>query len=146
MAMWPKAIHEGGGTAKLFIDAAASTEQRRALEQILKGNLGGSPWPLFARTIDHWLETSFVDFEWKSNGANSAYKAGDSVRAALEPIRNPVTGEDVPAKIILPNALTCHELNVTSTRTFSVFSDGMKFAAPGRNAWFGSAEHGATVR
>lgn len=146
MAKWPKAIHEGGGTGKLFIDEKASRDQRHALEQILKGNLGGTPWPIFAKTIDTWFETSFVKFEWKFDGPKSYYKAGTEVLTALEPMRNPVTGVDMSAKIVLPYALTCHELNVTSTRSFSVFTDGMKFTAPGKNAWFGSAGHGRILR
>lgn len=146
MAKWPKAIHEGGGTGKLFIDETASKDQRLALEQILKGELGGTPWPIFAKTIDMWLETSFVKFEWKFDGSRSYFKAGDEILAVLEPMRNPVTGADFSAKIVLPDALTCHELNVTSTRSFSVITAEMKFATPGKNAWYGSAEHGPVLR
>ncbi|QQG48863.1 MAG: DUF1326 domain-containing protein [archaeon] len=145
MAMWPKAIHEGRGTGKLFIDEAASKAQRDALEQILMGKAGGIPWPLFAKTIDKWLESSFVKFDWKFDGSRTRYKAGDAVLVALEPIRNPVTGAEMDAKISLPQALTCHELNMTSTRSFSVFTSGMKIASPGKNGWYGSAEHGAVL-
>ncbi len=142
MAKWPGAIHEGGGTAKIWIDENASKDQRRALEQILKGKLKGKPWPIFARTIDNWLDTSFVPFEWKFDGVKSHYKAGTEVQAALEPMSNPVTGQETSAKIVLPDALVCNELYVTSTKSFSVFTDGLKFAAPGKNAWYGSVKHG----
>lgn len=142
MAAWPRAIHEGSGTAKLFIDEGASRTRREALEKIVKGQAGGRPWPIFARTFDRWLDTSFVSFEWTFDEANSHYKAGDQIVAALEPMRNPVTGVDYAAKIKLPEGLTCNELNVTSTKTFSVFSPGLKYAHPGKNAWYGVAEHG----
>jgi len=142
MAKWPGAIHEGGGTAKIFIDERAAGGQRRALEQILKGKFGGRPWPIFAKTIDTWLDTAFVGFEWKFDGAKSRYKAGNDVLAALEPYRNPVTGEDTSSKILLPDALVCREVNITSTKSFSVSAEGLMFAAPGQNAWFGSAKHG----
>ncbi len=141
MAAWPKAIHYGGGTAKIWIDEKAQSAQRAALEKILKGEYGGKPWPIFAKTYNTWLETTFVPFEWRDNGPRSRFKAGDEVKVELEPFRNPVTGEVSSAKIILPDALVCHELNVTSTTVFSVFTDGLKYATPGRNAWYGRAEH-----
>ena len=142
MAAWPRAIHEGSGTAKIYIDERATVEQRNALDAIVRGQAGGSPWPIFAKTFDNWLETSSVKFEWTFDGPNSRYRAGDEVLAVLEPMRNPVTGIDYTAKVVLPEGLTCHELNVTSTKTFSVFASGMKYAHPGKNAWYGTAEHG----
>ena len=142
MASWPRAIHEGMGTAKIFIDKRASGEQRHLLEQIVKGKFKGKPWPIFAPTFDTWLDSAFVPFEWNFDGANSSYKAGDQVIAVLEMMRNPVTGKEVSSKIILPDGITANELNVTSTRTFSVFSEGLKFAAPGKNAWYSVVTHG----
>lgn len=143
MASWPGAIHEGKGTAKLFIDRKASKEQRHLLEQIVRGNFKGKPWPIFAPTFDRWLDTAYPPFEWKFDGANSSYRAGDQVITTLEKMRNPVTGEDVSSKIVLPDGITANELNVTSTRTFSVFSDGLKFAYPGKNAWYSVVTHGS---
>ncbi len=143
LARWPRAIHFGQGKAKLFIDAAASERQRRILEGILKGQLGGNPWSIFAKTIDEWLDTSFVPFEWKFDGERSYYKAGKDVLATLEPMTNPVTGKETSAKVVLPDGLVCKELNKTSTRTFAVFAEGLKFAAPGKDGWYGTAEHGS---
>jgi hypothetical protein len=142
MAKWPRAIHEGGGTAKLFVDEKASKEQRIALDQIVRGKFKGRPWTIFVPTFDLWLDTSFVPFEWSFRGARSYFKGGEQVLARLEPMRNPVTGEEVSAKIVLPDAIVCSELNVTSTKAFSVFTDGLKYAAPGKNAWYGSVQHG----
>ena len=142
MASWPGAIHHGKGTAKIYIDSRASKEQRSSLEQIVKGSFKGRPWPVFAPTFDRWLATAFVPFEWSFDGANSSYNAGDQVRTVLETMRNPVTGEEVSSKIILPDGITAKELNVTSTRTFSVFSEGLKYAAPGKNAWYSVVTHG----
>lgn len=142
MGSWPKALHFGGGTAKLLIDERASQEQRVLIEKFLKGKLGGKPWPIFAPTIDTWLETSYVPFEWKSDGPNSVVVAGNEVKVALEPMRNPVTGKEVRAKIDLPDGLLTKEENVTSTRTFSLFSDGLKYAWPGRSAFYATVQHG----
>jgi hypothetical protein len=143
MASWPGAIHEGKGTAKLFIDSAGSKKQRHLLEQIVKGKFKGEPWPIFAPTFDTWLDTVFLPFEWKFDGAKSSYRAGDQVIAVLEKMRNPVTGAEVTSKIVLPDGITAKELNMTSTRAFSVFSEGLKYAHPGKNAWYSVVSHGS---
>lgn len=139
---WPKALHFGGGTGKIMVDEKATTDHRTVLEGIAGGKLGGRPWPVLARTIDHWLPASFVPFEWKFDGANSSVVAGTELRAVLEPMRNPVSGVEVSAKVVLPNGILTREENVTSTKTFSVFTEGLKYAWPGRNAWFATVEHG----
>jgi hypothetical protein len=139
---WPGAIHEGRGTARLWIDETASEPQRRALQDILRGTLGGMPWAILGATIDHWLETAFVPFEWTFDGARSGYNAGNQVRAVLDSMRNPVSGLETSATILLPNGLVTRELHATATRAFSVFSPGLKFAAPGKYGFYCTAEHG----
>ena len=141
-ASWPGALHFGGGTAKLLIDERASSEQRDLIERILRGELGGKPWPIFSPTIDRWLATSFVPIQWKSDGAHSEVVAGDQLRVALQPMTNPVTGKEVSAKIMLPDGLITKEENVTATKTFSVFADGLKYAWPGRTAFYATVQHG----
>src|SRR5437899_10902979 len=69
MARWPRAIHEGDGTGKVWIDARATQEQRQVLDRIVRGQLGGRPWPIFAPTLDTWLETSYGPLEWHHGGA-----------------------------------------------------------------------------
>jgi len=141
MASWPGPIHFGRGTAKLLIDAKASEKKRELLEKIVKGELGGKPWPLFARTFDKWLKTSHVPFEWKSDGAHSEVVAGDILRVALQPIRNPVTGKEARVRILLPDGLITKEENVTATKTFSLFADELKYAWPGRTAFYATVQH-----
>ncbi len=138
---WPGAIHEGRGTVKILIDETASKEQRNALEQILKGKLKGMPWGLFAATVDRWLDVGFVPFEWNFNGTKSHYKAGTIAQAALEPMRNPVTGVETSAKIVLPGGIVCKELDAAATKTFSMFTEGLKFAAPGKYGFYTTVEH-----
>jgi hypothetical protein len=140
---WPGALHFGGGTARLLVDEKASDDNRSLVEKMAKGKLGGRPWPIIAATIDKWLETFFVPFEWKIEGANSRVVAGEQLRVYLEPMRNPVTGKEVSARITLPDGILTNEENVTSTKTFSVFTDGLKYAWPGRNAWYGTVHHGS---
>ena len=141
-AKWPRAVHEGSGTARIWIDETASEQQRRALEDILKGRHDGMPWSILAATIDNWLETAYVPFEWKYDGPRSSYRAGTDVRATLDPMRNPVSGLEASATVILPDGIVGKELHVTATKTFAVFSRGLKVAAPGKYGFYTVAEHG----
>src|SRR5919112_6863284 len=43
---WPKAIHDGGGTAVFVVPDEVSDEQLGALAQIFTGALGGMPWEI----------------------------------------------------------------------------------------------------
>ena len=140
--VWPGAIHEGRGKSKVWIDEKASRDQRASLEKILKGEYGGTPWSVFAPTIDQWLETSYVPFEWTFDGKRSSYRAGNEVKADLDTMRNPVTGAEASAQIVLPDGLVCKQLNVTATKTFSVFATGLKFAAPGKYGFYTTVDHG----
>jgi hypothetical protein len=141
MAKWPRAIHEGQGTGKIWIDNSTSPEQRQAIENILKGRLGGPPWIIFAATIDRWLDIGVTPLQWELNGARSRLNFGDVLRINMEPMRNAVSGKETPAKIVLPEGLVCKELNMTSSQTFSVFTPGMKYAWAGKMVWYGTVDH-----
>lgn len=93
-AKWPKAIHEGHGTVCLFVDEKASPEQRAALLDIGSGQAGGLPFEVLATTMETLLEPRFVPFDFYFNGLQSSARlGGDKLRIAVEPIKNPVTGE-----------------------------------------------------
>lgn len=139
---WPRAIHEGNGTARVWVDEAASPPQRQALEEILHGKHGGLPWMILCATIDTWLETAYVPFEWTFDGTRSAFKAGTEVQVALDSMRNPVSGADVNASVMLPSGIVAKELHVTATRVFSVFTKGLKYAAPGKYGFYTTVQHG----
>ena len=141
-ALWPGPIHEGKGTLKILIEERATKEQRKALDSILRGSEGGMPWGLFAATIDNWLDTGFVPVEWKFDGPRSFYRAGEEAQASLEPMSNPVTGKETSARVLLPGGLVCKELDVTSTKSFAVFTKGLKFAAPGKYGFYTTVGHG----
>jgi hypothetical protein len=139
---WPGAIHEGGGTTKIWIDEKASSDQRKALDGILRGKLEGKPWGIFSHTIDQWLETAFVPVDVTMDGSKSSYRAGTEAHAILTPMINPITGDEAAAKIVLPDGLVVDELNATATRSFAVFAKGLKFAAPGKYGFYAKVSHG----
>lgn len=54
---WPKAIHEGNGTAQLFISKQATQAQSESIVKIFAGHEKGSgPFALFTNTIKFMLD------------------------------------------------------------------------------------------
>ena len=140
-AKWPGEIHEGGGTAGIYIDERATRDQRDAMVKIITGKAGGLPWSIFAQTIDNYLEPKFVPFEWEFNGVQSHFKAGPFVHAVLETMRNTVTGAESAAKVVLPNGFVFQEAELTTTTSFAVMDKGMRYAYPGKYAGFTTVTH-----
>ena len=105
------------------------------------GKLEGMPWSIIGSTVDNWAETTYVPFDWKFDGANSSFNAGNQVRIALDTMRNPVSGVETAATISLPTGLISKEIHATATKAFSVFGKGLKIAAPGQYGFYCTAEH-----
>src|SRR6266852_4007724 len=114
---------EGGGTIALYLDAKSNTQQRQAVESMVTGKAPGLPWTIVSATMDHWLQTKTVPFEWNFNGAHSSFKAGSFAHLDTEPIRNPVSGAEGTATILLPDGFLFQEALIASSRSFSVFDN-----------------------
>ena len=100
---WPKAIHEGNGTAQLFISKNTSNEQRNAIISIFSGQAKGEgPFALFAGTFKFLLEPQFVDIQTKIESKNSSFSVPGIIEVQSESFVNPVTGEEQDTKIQLP--------------------------------------------
>ena len=117
-ADWPGAIHEGGGQAISFIDERADGSQRRALAELARGRAGG-PWEVFATTYQ--LEgPDPVPYEVDVANGHSHYRVGDAAELRVEPIRNPVTGNEVHPRLLLPEGLLVRELGLFASQKFKV--------------------------
>src|SRR6266705_2280565 len=74
-AAWPKAIHQGGGTLRLYVSEDASAEQRDALLRIFSGQAKGSgPFELFAGTMATIEEPVGAPIEVRIDGRRSAFR------------------------------------------------------------------------
>jgi hypothetical protein len=130
-ADWPKAIHEGGGKAVALYDERADERQREALEALLRGGEGG-PWGIFINTYE-LLDIIPAPVEFESNGEHSRYKIGDYAELQVEPIKNPVTGAEVRAAVLLPSGLVFNEGWCAASGVFKV--DGpVAYDHSGKNA------------
>jgi hypothetical protein len=96
---WPKAIHQGNGTALILCDEKATAEQREALIQIASGKAGGMPFEIIVTTFAKLLEPRFLPFQFNLNGRNSSVEIGKEATVGMAPIKNPVTGEPESVRI-----------------------------------------------
>src|SRR5689334_3248563 len=96
---WPKAIHEGNGTAALFVDEKATPQQRDALLQIASGKMGGLPFEIIVTTFSKILDPQYAPFKFHFNGRGSSVEIGNLLTVAVEPIKNPVTGEPESVRV-----------------------------------------------
>ena len=114
---WPGPIHEGDGTIQLVIDEGCSEEQRDALLRINSGEEGGAYFEIFASVLPHVREPiiASVEFEMDAEQRTGRLKVGDVAETRVEPITNPVTGEEHRVRIVIPGGFEYHEAEVGNT-------------------------------
>ena len=102
IVVWPKAIHEGNGKAAFVVDPATTDAQAGALGEILTGKLGGMPWELLGPTFEVvGLEKAAITIE--GTGPKSVFRMEGIGEGRGDTFKNPVTGEDHLAEVLLPN-------------------------------------------
>lgn len=97
---WPKAIHDGNGKAVFVVPPAVSEEQLGCLAQIFTGQLGGMPWAILGPTFEvAGVVRAEVNIE--DDGMSSGFSIPGVGEAKGEALKNPVTGEEHLAAIVL---------------------------------------------
>jgi hypothetical protein len=134
-ARWPKAIHEGNGTAALFFDEKAKPNQREALLKIASGEAGGLPFEIIAQTFSKVLEPQFVPFKFNRKGKNSSVTIGDKVKAAFESIKNPVTGNEEGVRVEHATGFIFKGAECVSTKECRASVGELNFSYPGRSGF-----------
>lgn len=119
---WPGPVHLGDGTRQLIIDEQATTEQRQALINLQTGTHGGIFFEIFAAVCPHVRQPIVAPITFASDreqGRAHVHIPGIGELQA-EPIRNPVTGEEHRARIVLPNGFEYKEAEVANSATLRV--------------------------
>lgn len=121
---WPGPIHEGGGRCQPIVDERADEAQREALLRILSGedtDPFATVFAVFATTFEEVYEPVFapIDFEVDVEGRVGRLKVDGLIDMRGEPIRNPMTGDELRARINLPDGFeyTIAEMGSASART-----------------------------
>jgi hypothetical protein len=108
---WPGAVHEGNGIVQYAIDERATHDQRQAILNIASGKEGGTFFEIFAAVVSKVLDPVFVPIALLSDRETrvAQLKVPGLGEFRVEPIRNPVTGEEHRALIKLPNGFEYKE-------------------------------------
>jgi hypothetical protein len=137
-AAWPHAIHQGGGTLRLYVSEGASTEQREALVCIFSGKAKGSgPFELFAGTMADIQPPVFTAIEFQPDGRRSAFRVPGALEVALTPFTNPVSGEVQDVRLGLPKGFIFRSAQAARSLAMRILGTGpLSFDHAGRNAFY----------
>ena len=138
MFAWPRAIHEGHGEAFVVIDERASEAQRQALLTILAGEEtepGATIFNVFASTLETMHEPVFkpIELELDIERRTGRIRIEGIVETTIEPIRNPVTGAEHRARVVLPEGFEYREAEYASGST--------RASGPVKLDWRGAHAH-----
>jgi hypothetical protein len=113
---WPKAIHQGNGTARLYIDPSATKEQQDAIGEIASGKHGGGVFEIFPRTLAkvYPIRVTPIKFEYKDYDSWFTVEGVGEVHS--EHIQNPVTHEVLEGTVTLPGGIIFKTGIVTSIK------------------------------
>jgi hypothetical protein len=82
----PQHMIEGNWTQVLLIDETASREQRRGVEHILTGKVGG-PWAVLAQFVAKQLDTRYVPIRIDDNGSTKSVMIDGLLDSSIQAIR-----------------------------------------------------------
>ncbi|WP_341712153.1 DUF1326 domain-containing protein [Erythrobacter sp.] len=116
---WPGPIHDGQGECVAFVDERANEAERQALLSIMTG---GDTDPMatffavFATTVETMHEPLFVpiDFEVDVEGRKGRLRIPGHVDMSGTPIKSPVDGSEIRARIHLPDGFEYEYAEVAS--------------------------------
>jgi hypothetical protein len=119
LVAWPGPIHHGNGEVLPIIDEAADEAQREALLTILSGGEtepGATIFNVFAATFAKVHEPQFrpIEFDWDQERRTGRVAVAGLVESVIEPIRNPITGEEHRARVVLPGGFEYREAEYAS--------------------------------
>lgn len=142
MFAWPGAIHEGAGEALIVIDERATPPQREALLTILSGQEtepGATIFNVFASVIDTIHEPLFgqIRFDVDIERRMARVQVDGLIDTVVEPIRNPVTGDEHRARVVLPQGFEYREAEYASGATTATGAVPL--------SWGGNHAHLATL-
>jgi hypothetical protein len=120
LAAWPGPIHLGNGQWQTIVDERANPDQRAAIEAIASGEQtaeGATIFQVFRATISERLPTLYkpIEFEWDMERRVGRVSIPGIGESRGEPIRNPVTGAEHRARVVLPEGFEYTEAEYASS-------------------------------
>jgi len=141
-ASWPRAIHQGDGTMRVYITDRASEPQRQALVDISYGRAGGNgAFVVFASTMRYILDPEFVAIDMRVDGKRSRFSIGGTLAVELSPHLDPVSGKENDAQINLPSGFIWKTAHAIRSSLMKITTPNLNFDHSGRNAFYTVVEH-----
>ncbi len=118
MFHWPGPVHFGKGSVQGVVDERADEAQREALLKILSGEEQEptTVFNIYGSTIDKEYDPLFLPIEFAFDMARRTGRVviPGAFEATTEPIRNPVTGAEHHARVVLPHGFEYTEAELAS--------------------------------
>lgn len=141
-ASWPRAIHQGDGTLRVYITDRASEAQRDAISEIAYGRAGGNgSFAIFTTTMRYKLDPEIVPIEMKVDGKRSSFNIPGVLTVALSPHFDPVSGNENDVQINLPNGFIWKTAHAIKTTLMKIATPNLNFDHSGRNAFYTVVEY-----
>jgi len=141
-ASWPKAIHQGNGTMRVYIDQRASAEQRGAITEITYGRAGGNgEFKMFAATFSYQFEPEFVPIEMKVDGSRSSFRVPGVLEVQFAPHTDPMSGDEHEVVVNLPKGFIFQTAHAVKTAVMKILSPNLNFEHSGRNAFYATVSY-----
>jgi len=128
ICLYPGAIHQGNGSAALFVDQSLSDAQVDAIAQILSGKHGGMPWEALAATVSRLEGPIRTKIEMTVNGNHSSFRIPNTLELQQTPIKDVVSGADKEVHIVYPKGgFFWNDGNVCTTSAMRSTHPSLKF-------------------
>jgi len=111
---WPKAIHEGGGSARIYIDPSASAQQKKTVEELCSAKHGGGVFEIFPKTFSKVFPTKSAKIEWSFKGYDSRFAVDGLGEVKSSHILNTVTNDPFEGQVLLLGGIGFKKAEVTS--------------------------------
>lgn len=139
---WPNPIHEGNGSAVIYVDEQADAAQRDALTQIATGQAGtGGPFEIFASTYSEAPQVVFGPIQLEKNGKEASLQFGTLARASIEPPRSAMDNSVADVRMILPSGFIWQDAEVVNTKFCEVNAGDLHFRHENSNAFLSEVEY-----
>src|SRR5207248_3271572 len=119
---WPGPIHEGNGTRRMILDERATPAQRGALLALDSGTQGHPYFEIFAAVCPTALEPAVapIELEVDREQRRGTVRIAGIGEGHVEPLTNPVTGEEHRARIVLPHGFEYQEAEMGNSISWQV--------------------------
>ena len=119
---WPGPVHEGKGTRLLVLDERTTLDQRAAIKELVSGRHGHPFFEIFASVTETNLEpvVKEVRLEYDREARTGSIRIDGVGETRIEPIKNPVTGDEHRVRIDLPNGFEFRQAEVGNSVSWRV--------------------------